>query len=228
MIHIEHSNIGITMSKPRITTLIVLLGCLLSASNAYTTTSSIKSPLWKRARGRSNLSEKSVWSPSTATSTPLQHLPAVSLRAGDSSPEATVNDGNLMKELLAEFIGTFIIVQLGTGSVMSDIFDGAFSGLFQIASVWIIAVTLAISATSGISGAHLNPSISVALAMFRDFEWKKVIPYSVAQTLGAVAASAVNFVLFAGKIKAFEQANGIVRGTAASVASARAFGEYFA
>jgi glycerol uptake facilitator protein len=133
-----------------------------------------------------------------------------------------------MKELLAEFIGTFIIVQLGTGSVMSDIFDGAFAGLFQIASVWIIAVTLAISATSGISGAHLNPSISVALAMFRDFEWKKVIPYSVAQTLGAVAASAVNFVLFAGKIAAFEQANGIVRGTAASVASARAFGEYIA
>ena len=201
---------------------LLLVGCLLSLSSAYTTLPSIKSSIWKRPTV-GNV-DRSV---SFATKNANKRESVVALRAGASSPEKATSN-KLMKELLAEFIGTFIIVQLGCGSVMSDIFGGAFSGLFQIAAVWIIAVTLAISTTASISGAHLNPSISVALAMFRGFEWKKVIPYSVAQTLGAVAASAVNLVLFADKIKAFEHANGIVRGTAASVASARAFGEYFA
>lgn len=152
--------------------------------------------------------------------------PSVGLRAGASSAEKVIGHDGLLKELLAEFIGTFLIVQIGCGSVMSDIFGGAFSGLFQVAAVWVIAVTIAISTTSSISGAHLNPSVSVSLALFRGFEWTKVVPYSIAQTLGAVAASAVNFVLFADKIKSFEHAHGIVRGSAASVASARAFGEY--
>jgi hypothetical protein len=201
---------------------LLLVGCLLSLSSAYTTLPSIKSSIWKRPTV-GNV-DRSV---SFATKNANKRESVVALRAGASSPEKATSN-KLMKELLAEFIGTFIIVQLGCGSVMSDIFGGAFSGLFQIAAVWIIAVTLAISTTASISGAHLNPSISVALAMFRGFEWKKVIPYSVAQTLGAVAASAVNLVLFADKIKAFEHANGIVRGTTASVASARAFGEYFA
>lgn len=151
---------------------------------------------------------------------------AVGLRAGASSTEKVIQQDGLMKELLAEFIGTFLIVQIGCGSVMSDIFGGAFSGLFQVAAVWVVAVTIAISITSSISGAHLNPSVTVSLALFRGFKWTKVIPYSIAQTLGAAVASAVNFVLFADKIKAFEHAHGIVRGSTASVASARAFGEY--
>lgn len=141
-------------------------------------------------------------------------------------PVPAVRNSKLIKELLAEFIGTFLVVQIGCGSVMSDIFGGAFSGLFPIAVVWAVAVTIAIATTAGISGAHLNPSITIALALFRGFQWRNVIPYVIAQTMGAAVASGVNLVLFADKIKAFEQANGIVRGTAASVTSARAFGEY--
>jgi glycerol uptake facilitator-like aquaporin len=151
-----------------------------------------------------------------------------SLRAGAKDEEASNADRNkLIRELVAEFIGTFILIQLGSGSVMSDIFDGAFSGLFQVAACWAIAVTIAISTTSSISGAHLNPSISFAFALLRGFQWSKVVPYALAQTMGAIAASSVNLILFSSKIAAFEKANGIVRGTAASVASARAFGEYF-
>jgi len=151
----------------------------------------------------------------------------VSLRAGaENASDKLESHKNLRKELVAEFIGTFIIVQLGTGSVMCDIFYGAFSGLFQVAATWAFAVTLAISTTAAVSGAHLNPSITFSLALFRGFQWRKVIPYSLAQTLGAIAASALNLVLFGAKIKSFEQANGIVRGTSASILSARAFGEY--
>jgi Major intrinsic protein len=72
-------------------------------------------------------------------------------------------DKPLFRELLAEVIGTFLIVQIGTGSVMSAIFTDSLVGLFQIASVWIIAVTIAICTTASISGAHLNPAISVRL-----------------------------------------------------------------
>jgi glycerol uptake facilitator protein len=151
---------------------------------------------------------------------------AVTLRAGASSPNPEECSNRLLRKLLAEFIGTFLLVQIGCGSIMSDIFCGSFSGLFPIAVVWAVAATIAIATTSGISGAHLNPSISIALALFRGFQWRHVLPYAIAQTMGAAAASGVNFVLFADKIKAFEQANGIVRGTAASVTSARAFGEY--
>lgn len=209
-----------TMNKPRAIFLLLILGCLLSVSSSYTTALSIKSSLWRRPKSR-QLTPHSICNVDERPTSSLTRL-----RAGGSDLDNTA--GKFKKELIAEFIGTFIIVQLGTGAVMSDIFGGALSGLFQIASVWIIAVTLAISTTSSISGAHLNPSISVALALVRDFEWAKVIPYSIAQTLGALAASAVNLVLFAGKIQAFELAHGISRGTTASIASARAFGEYFA
>lgn len=136
----------------------------------------------------------------------------------------------LFREMLAEFIGTFLIVQIGSGSVMSAIYTDAFAGLFQIASVWIIAVLVAICTTSSISGAHLNPAVSIAFALIRpskDFGWSKVIPYSLAQLLGAMAGSAINVVIFSSTIEAYERANGITRAAASGLASAKAFGEYF-
>ncbi len=79
--------------------------------------------------------------------------------------------------MIAELFGTFLIVFIGTGSVASAIFTDSLVGLFQIASVWIIAVTIAICTTASISGAHLNPAISIAFAMVRpskSFGWAKV------------------------------------------------------
>ena len=201
--------------------LLLLLGCFLSLSDAYTTSSSIKSALWKQSN--EGLNRQDCGSLLSLATTPKS---VVALRAGASSPDPAIGTHKLMKELLAEFIGTFLLVQIGCGSVMSDMFAGAAFGLFPIAVVWAVAVTIAIATTANVSGAHLNPSITIAMALFREFQWRKVIPYAMAQTMGASAAAGVNLVLFAGQIKAFEQANGIVRGTAASVVSARVFGEY--
>ena len=136
----------------------------------------------------------------------------------------------IQKHESAEFIGTFLIVQIGTGAVMSAVYTDSLVGLFQIASTWIIAVTVAICTTASISGAHLNPAVSVAFAMIRpsSFDWKKkLIPYSIAQLLGSIFASWVNFTLYSSTIVAFESANGIVRSSASAIASAKAFGEYF-
>ena len=136
----------------------------------------------------------------------------------------------LVREMIAELIGTYIIVHIGTGSVMSAIFTDSLVGLFQIASVWIIGVTIAITTTASISGAHLNPAISIVMAMLRpsdNFGWKKVIPYSFAQLIGAILGSFTNLCLYSSSITKFEQVNGIVRASQTGIESAKAFGEYF-
>jgi hypothetical protein len=152
----------------------------------------------------------------------------LNLRGGED--RTGIWNKKLLREMVAEFIGTFLIVHIGTGAVMSAVFTDSLVGLFQIASVWIIAVTIAICSTASISGAHLNPAVSVAFAMLRpskSFNWKKVIPYSVAQLFGAVSGSWINLILYSSSITAFESANGIVRASASGIASAKAFGEYF-
>jgi glycerol uptake facilitator-like aquaporin len=126
-------------------------------------------------------------------------------------------------------IGTFLIVQIGTGSVMSAIFTDSLT-LFQIAATWIIAVTIAIATTASISGAHLNPAISIAFALFRPspaFGWSKVFPYCISQLAGAVLGSVVNLLLYGKTIAAYETSNNIIRASASGIASAKAFGEYF-
>ncbi|KAL3945607.1 MAG: hypothetical protein SGBAC_000347 [Bacillariaceae sp.] len=152
----------------------------------------------------------------------------LSVRGGDED-EPSKSGKKLIREMVAEMIGTFIIVQIGTASVMSGIYTDSLD-LFSIASTWIIAVTLAISTTADVSGAHLNPAISIAFALLRpskQFGWRKVLPYSIAQLVGAVLASAVNLAIYGTTIAAYEKANGVVRAAASGLASAKAFGEYY-
>jgi glycerol uptake facilitator protein len=135
-----------------------------------------------------------------------------------------------VRQLLAEAVGTFIIVQIGTASVMAAIYEDAFVGLFQIAWVWIIAVTLAIGTTGPISGAHLNPAISISLSILRPspaFGVGKLILYIIAQMVGAINGSLVNLFMYNDKIVLFEAKNNIIRGTPESYRSAAAFGEYY-
>jgi len=156
----------------------------------------------------------------------------VELRGGGeavSSPSKSWNQ-YLIREMLAELVGTFLLVFIGTASVSSSIFTESLLGLFQVASVWIIAVTVAICATASISGAHLNPAISIAFAMVRpskSFNWRKVIPYIISQLSGAILGSWLNLLLYGSSIAAFEAKNGIIRSGASAIASARAFGEYY-
>ena len=113
---------------------------------------------------------------------------------------------------------------------MSAVFGGALLGLFQIALVWFIGVTLAICCTASISGAHLNPAISLTFAIFRPcskFSWNKVIPYIIAQLAGAVFASWINLLMYYSKIRVYEETNHIVRGSHDSVPAAKTFGEYY-
>jgi glycerol uptake facilitator len=94
----------------------------------------------------------------------------------------------LVGELFAEFLGTFILILFGTG-VVAQVAAGGIGDHDSIAWAWGFGVMLGIFVAGRISGAHLNPAVSLSLAMFQGFEWRKVVPYSLAQTAGAFVAA---------------------------------------
>ena len=134
-----------------------------------------------------------------------------------------------MRAYVAEVVGTFILVLFGTGAVAASVVTGAHVGLWQVAVVWGFGVTLAIYATASVSGAHLNPAVSLAFAVLRpdEFPRAKLLPYWGAQLAGAVLAGAVVLATFGPFIDRFEDDHGLVRGEDGSQASAMVFGEYF-
>src|SRR6202045_4282573 len=105
---------------------------------------------------------------------------------------------SLLTELTAEFLGTFVLILLGTGVVAMVVLfptqtpgELIHGGYTNITLGWGLAVTMGIYVAGKISGAHLNPAVTLALAVFRGFPWRKVLPYSAAQVAGAFAAAAV-------------------------------------
>lgn len=133
----------------------------------------------------------------------------------------------LWRECAAEIVGTFILVLFGVGAVHAAVLTGAQSGLWQVAVVWGVAVALAIYAVGAISGAHINPAMTVAFAAFRKFPLRKVGPFVASQLVGAFLGAAVLYLLYGHIIADFETAHALVRGGPGSELSAMVYGEYF-
>jgi glycerol uptake facilitator protein len=129
--------------------------------------------------------------------------------------------------LVGEFLGTFILVFFGCGSVAAAVLTGAQVGIFQVAIVWGIGIATAIYLTGGLSGAHLNPAVTIGMAAWNGFPWRNVPRYVAAQFAGALFASAVLFAIYHGTLVAYESAHHIVRGAPGSEATAMIFGEFF-
>ncbi|MBI4849668.1 MAG: aquaporin [Nitrospirae bacterium] len=130
-------------------------------------------------------------------------------------------------DFLGEMFGTFILVFFGCGSVAVTVLFSAHVGLFQIAAVWGVGVTLAIYATRHLSCAHLNPAVSAAMVAGKRMSLKKLPVYIVAQFSGAFLAVSVLYIIYAGSIAQYEILHGIVRGTPESVRTAMIFGEFY-
>jgi glycerol uptake facilitator protein len=90
--------------------------------------------------------------------------------------------------LLGEVIGTMILILLGDGVVANVVLNktkGNNSGWIVITTGWGLAVFVAVFVTGQISGAHINPAVTFGLAIADKFEWVDVVPYWIAQVIGA-------------------------------------------
>jgi glycerol uptake facilitator protein len=135
----------------------------------------------------------------------------------------------------SEYLGTFILIMFGDGVVAMLVaalnqsgraparpleatqqFAGAGDWML-IAWGWGIAVALAVYVAGGISGAHINPAVSVALAAWGKFEWRKVPGYVVAQLAGAFTAAALLYLIYKNSINSFEAVTDIDRGSENSI-----------
>ncbi|MEY9489307.1 glycerol uptake facilitator protein [Streptomyces calvus] len=124
-------------------------------------------------------------------------------------------------EMLAEFLGTFVLILLGVASVAVSVVGLPGSGRqvvefgpanwLIIAWGWGLAVVFAIYVAGGISGAHINPAVTLAFAVRRDFPWRKVLPYWLAQVLGAFVAAALVYACYRWAIDAADARAGVPR-----------------
>jgi glycerol uptake facilitator protein len=142
-----------------------------------------------------------------------------------------------MGEYASEFLGTFVLIMFGDGVVAmavaalnqsgrGDQIFVASGDWLLIAFGWGVAVMLAVYVAGGISSAHINPAVTVALATFRDFPWRKVPGYIVAQVAGAFVAAAVIYLNYKQAINSYEAANDITRGTEDSIATFSIFATF--
>ncbi|MCP2231377.1 MULTISPECIES: MIP/aquaporin family protein [Erwinia] len=132
----------------------------------------------------------------------------------------------LKGQCIAEFLGTATIIFFGAGCVAAMKLAGASFGQWEISIIWGIAVSMAVYLSAGISGAHLNPAVTVALWLFANFEGRKVIPYTLAQVAGAFCSAALVYGLYYNLFLDYEQTHQMVRGSVESLDLAGIFSTY--
>ena len=131
--------------------------------------------------------------------------------------------------LIAEAIGTYLLVLFGAGAVATDVVTGGALGLWPVGFIGGFGVAVGIYATVAISGAHLNPAISLAFAIFRrhEFPFHRMAAYWGAQFVGAVAAGLTLYAIFSPFVERLERLNGYIRGAPGSEYSAMIFSKHF-
>ena len=128
------------------------------------------------------------------------------------------------REAAAELLGTFVLIVFGTGVVAQVVLSRRDLGIpLSIHLAWGLAVTLGIYVSAGVSGAHLNPAVTLALAVLRGFPWRKVPAYVLAQLAGAFAGAAVTFLTYR---EAFDHFDGGLRQVVGENATAGIFATY--
>src|SRR5688572_6526357 len=115
-----------------------------------------------------------------------EHTPAIRVEVAPGTEAGVPAPGSgaahavekpLLMLCIAEALGTFLLILFGLGAVHSAVLTGSQSGLWQVAIVWGVSIMLAVYTVGAISGAHINPAITVALASWGRFSWRLVGPY---------------------------------------------------
>lgn len=133
---------------------------------------------------------------------------------------------SLTGECLAEFIGTGLLIFFGVGCVAALVLAGASFGQWEISLTWGFGVSIAVYVTGGISGAHLNPAVTLALMVWKGFDKRKVLPFVLAQLAGAFCAAALVYFLYSNLFIQWEQTHHVIRGSVASLGTAGIFSTY--
>ena len=133
----------------------------------------------------------------------------------------------LSRELAAEFFGTFILVVFGTAVDAQVLLSKQQNGQYlSINFGWGLGVMMGMYIAAGVSGAHLNPAISLALAVQKKFSWRKVVPYSIVQVAGGFAGAAVTYLVYVEALSAFDLGVHTVPGYGSLTATAGIFATY--
>lgn len=127
---------------------------------------------------------------------------------------------------IAEFLGTALLVFFGVGGIAALKLANASFGQWEISVIWGLGVAMAVYLTAAISGAHLNPAVTIALWLCANFERRKVTPYIVAQIAGGFCAAALVYTLYQSLFMSVEQTQNIVRGSVESLQTAKVFSTY--
>ncbi|MBV7697847.1 MIP/aquaporin family protein [Streptomyces sp. TRM70350] len=128
--------------------------------------------------------------------------------------------GGLLGECLSEFLGTFVLICFGCGSVAMAVAGLPGSGRtagpttsllgagdwLLITWGWGMGVAFGVYVAGGVSGAHINPAVTLAFAVRRKFAWAKVLPYMAAQVVGAFVGAALVYAVYHDAISAFDAA----------------------
>ncbi|MES4908777.1 MULTISPECIES: MIP/aquaporin family protein [unclassified Streptomyces] len=105
-----------------------------------------------------------------------------------SEQKPAVHRTGLLGELSAEFVGTMVLILFGCG-VVAQVVAAGLGDHDSIAWAWGLGVTFGVYVAARLSGGHLNPAVTLSLAVFKGFPWSKVLPYAIAQTAGAFVAA---------------------------------------
>jgi len=128
-----------------------------------------------------------------------------------------------MRKLAAEFLGTFALVFAGTGAIVINDVSGGTVSHVGVALTFGLIVLAMVYAVGDVSGAHLNPAVTLALAVHRGFPWSKVLPFWGAQVAGAFAGASVTFVAYR---EAFDHFDHGLRQVTGAQATAGIFATY--
>ncbi|MBX6315235.1 MAG: MIP family channel protein [Isosphaeraceae bacterium] len=123
-----------------------------------------------------------------------------------------MNPPPLRSALMGEFLGTALLLLLGDGVVASVVLLGKQADWIVITTGWGLAVALGVYASGRLSGGHLNPAVSLALAARGEFPWSRLVPYVVAQVAGAFVGAVLVYLDYGAAFATFEREHGIVRG----------------
>jgi glycerol uptake facilitator protein len=120
----------------------------------------------------------------------------------------------LAGELISEAVAVLIIIAFGDSVAgMYTLYDPSpyQHAYWGVCMAWGLAVAMAIYTTGAISGCHANPAVTLALALYRKFSWKKVLPYCLAQTLGGFAGAVIVYGLFSPVIDGYNLTHQVTR-----------------